>query len=394
MIDLVSLTLTAGHGGAGKVSFRREKYVPKGGPDGGRGGDGGNVVIVGSERFNTLKHYAGKTELKASDGGQGQRRKKSGKQGEDLVLEVPVGTVVWLEAENEISARRREKYDIEHILTRGEVDIKQYNLQRPTDPIPVRPTPPLQPLAQRVQLVEIREPGQRAVLCQGGFGGQGNVAFKSSTNTTPFQAEYGTFGEQQRVTLELKLLADIGLIGYPNAGKSTLLSKLTRAHPKTADYPFTTIEPNLGVLNLPDGGDLVLADIPGLIEGASEGKGLGFDFLRHIENSRELLFVLFLEESVVSDEALSDQQKAEQVWQQYQHLRREMKEYQADPPAGRAAMLDKPSLVSLNKTDLYSAELTKAIVGRFSQEKTTLYPFSAITGEGLEKLKNQLSVSI
>jgi len=397
MIDLVTLMIEAGNGGRGRVSFRREKYVPKGGPDGGHGGNGGSVILMGTRHYNTLQHFAGIKKVAAMAGESGRARKQTGADGQDIILEVPLGTVVWLTAENEISAKRRLKYSIEHTLTRSEVVQQTYSVQKWTDPSN-KPTdvmiqsesnqPELiswpdsiipEPLSNKVKLTEILKEGQRVVICQGGFGGKGNIAFKSSINTTPMQAEIGTPGEQKAITLELKLLADIGLVGYPNAGKSTLLSKITRANPKTADYPFTTIEPNLGVLTLPAGKDLVVADIPGLIEGASQGKGLGHDFLRHIENCQILIFILFLEESVVSDANLTDQQKAELVCQQYQQLQKELKEYQVE-------MLKKPFLVSLNKIDLYSVELVKAIKKQFAKNKIDIYPFSGFTGEGLSKL--------
>ena len=239
-------------------------------------------------------------------------------------------------------------------------------------------------LPEKIKLVEILEEGQKVVLCQGGFGGRGNVSFKSSINTTPLEVEYGSTGEHKKVVLELKLLADIGLVGYPNAGKSTLLSKITRANPKTADYPFTTIEPNLGVLTLPEGKDLVVADIPGLIEGAHSGKGLGYDFLRHIENTRVLLFILFLEENIVSDVNVTSKTKADLVWQQYQHLCSELTAYQTE-------MLQKPSLIALNKIDIYPAELIKAITSRFQKAQQTILPFSGFTGEGLAELTKQVA---
>lgn len=383
MIDLISLLITAGDGGDGKISFHREKYVPKGGPDGGVGGDGGSVVLVGTRRFNTLKHFAGKKEILASSGERGGRRKKTGAKGEDTVIEVPLGTVVWLAAESENSALRARKYGIEHTFTRGEVEFERYFVQKATENPVQREKLALQPVEPRRQLIVMTQEGQRVVLAQGGFGGRGNMAFKGPANTTPLEAEYGTFGERKAVTLELKLLADIGLVGYPNAGKSTLLSKVTKAHPKIANYPFTTIEPNLGVLNTPQG-DLVLADIPGLIEGAHEGKGLGRDFLRHIENCRVLVFVLFLEESVVSDDSLSAAQKAEMVWQQYQQLVAELREY-------RAEMLQKPSLIALNKIDIYSPELVTVMEKRFADEKLQLVPFSGFTGAGLQEVTAQIT---
>jgi GTP-binding protein len=264
-------------------------------------------------------------------------------------------------------------------------------------------------LPERLKLAEISKEGQRVALCRGGAGGRGNIAFKSSTNTTPRTAERGMSGEQKTITLELKLLADVGLVGLPNAGKSTLLTKITRANPKTADYPFTTLEPNLGILTFDKNQtakDLVVADIPGLIEGAHQGKGLGHDFLRHIENSRALVFVLFLDENVLSDTNLTDEQKAELVWRQYQQLQTELKEYQKDLPAaqptgekeragqaewaGKVEMLKKPALIALNKIDLYSPELISAVERRFKKTNQKILPFSGFTGENLSKLVQKI----
>jgi len=385
MIDLVKLTLIAGDGGHGRISFRHEKYAPKGGPDGGHGGDGGNIVLRASGHFNTLKHYMGKKEITAGVGETGGRRQKTGERGEDIILEVPLGTVVFLENENHQGLIRRKKYGVSHLLNRNEIEFDKYFTEKEGQGIPFRDADSLLGLDEgKLELVTFTEAGQEVVICQGGFGGRGNTSFKGSTNTTPLEAEYGTFGEKKVITLELKLLADIGLVGYPNAGKSTLLSKITKANPKTANYPFTTIKPNLGVLSLADGRDVVVADIPGLIEGASEGKGLGLDFLRHIENSKMLLFILFLPEEVVSDTNLSDEEKADQVWNQYQALRQELKQY-------HPALLEKPFLVSLNKIDIYSDELRQAIVNKFVKEKQTLQIFSGFTGDGLSEIKQQIA---
>lgn len=383
MIDLVTLVLKAGNGGHGKVSFRREKYAPKGGPDGAQGGDGGSIRLVGSRRFNTLKHYAGKKEILAPAGQKGGKVKKTGAQGEDVVMEVPLGTHVWLTAENNASARRRAKYSLEYALTRSEVSLEQYQLPKPAHgPNPATPDG-LKPLPAKIEIAVIDHLGQELILCQGGFGGRGNISFKGSTNRTPMEAEYGSPGEQKEIVLELKLLADVGLVGYPNAGKSTLLSKITRAQPKIANYPFTTLEPNLGVLNLPER-ELIVADIPGLIEGAHQGKGLGLDFLRHVENSQALLFLLFLEENVIFDQQKSSKTKAELVWQQYQQLRDELGAYHPD-------LLKKPAIVSVNKVDLYPAELLKAIEQQFKKQKIKLYPLSGATGEGLDQMTKALT---
>lgn len=384
MIDLITLTLIAGDGGNGRVSFRHEKYAPKGGPDGGYGGDGGNIIIRATRSLNTLKHFSGKKEISAEPGGYGGRKKSTGRKGEDTIVEVPLGTVLWLEKENHRSLIRRKKYGIDHLFTKSQLELQKYYLEEDGQGVPFRELEQIEELPEREALVTLTEDGQEVIVCQGGFGGRGNIAFKGSTNTTPLEAEYGTEGEKKVITFELKLLADIGLVGYPNAGKSTLLSKITKANPKTANYPFTTIEPNLGVMSFADGRDVVVADIPGLIEGASEGKGLGLDFLRHVENSQMLLFVLFLEESDVSNTELSDEEKVGKIWEQYQLLRKELKQY-------HESLLEKPFLVSVNKIDIYSEELRTAIIQKFTAEKQNIFLFSGFTGEGLEALQQQIA---
>ncbi|MBD3250517.1 MAG: hypothetical protein GF381_03050 [Candidatus Pacebacteria bacterium] len=436
MIDLVKLNTLAGDGGHGRVSLHREKYRPKGGPDGGRGGDGGHIILQGDNSLNTLKDYAGIKQFKADDGQLGGKNKQRGSRGQDLVLKVPPGTVVWLVQENEISRRRRVKYarpdweglslesleglpaaDVAAVkrqpwLTRFRMDVKldrdevrhpKYYLEKEGGRIPSREqdqadfldwdqladtdqTKQFETLgvSQAVKLVEIREHGQKIILCQGGFGGRGNDSFKSSTYQTPLEAEYGTFGERKQVVLELRLLADVGLVGFPNAGKSTLLSKLTKATPKIANYPFTTLEPNLGVMSSQDGErELILADIPGLIEGASQGKGLGDQFLRHIENCQALMFMLYLPESVVFDESLSKKDKAKQLWQQYQQLATELE-------AHHPSLLYKPMILTLNKIDIYSSQLIDTVVNLFSQKDRELLSFSAVTGRGLDQVKQKL----
>ena len=383
MIDLVKLILTAGDGGNGRISYRHEKYAQKGGPDGGQGGDGGNIIIRATSHFNTLKHYAGKKDLSSEPGIFGGRRNKTGERGEDLLLEVPLGTVVWLEQESPQSLIRRKKYAPEHLLNRSDISAHKYFVEKEGRGIPFR-EPDLWLEEDKERLAVMSEEGQEIIVCQGGFGGRGNTSFKGSRNTTPLEAEYGTFGEKKVVTFELKLLADIGLVVYPNAGKSTLLSKITKANPKTANYPFTTIEPNLGVLSLAGGRDVVVADIPGLIEGASEGKGLGFDFLRHVENSQMLLFVLFLEEAQVSMEDIPGKEKADILWDQYQLLRKELKNH-------HESLLEKPFLVSINKIDIYDEELQKALKAKFKKEKQEVNLFSGFTGEGLDELTEKIS---
>jgi GTP-binding protein len=299
MIDLIKLTLAAGDGGNGKVSFRREKFVTKGGPDGGDGGDGGSVVIRSRAGMTTLRDYAGVKLFKAQNGGHGGRRKKFGEKGIDKILEVPVGTVLYLLAENQTALKRRHN----SLISNEAIGGGKYYLETENQAIPMREADDqLSTVSEKIELFVFDLPDQEFLVCQGGKGGRGSVHFKSSVKTTPLEAEYGGFGEQKLVQLELKLLADLGLVGFPNAGKSTFLSKVTKANPKIANYPFTTIEPNLGIMSLGQGHgkeEVIVADIPGLIEGASQGKGLGLDFLRHIENCQTLMFVLYLDEGVI-----------------------------------------------------------------------------------------------
>ena len=397
MIDLVTLKLIAGNGGRGKISFRREKHVPKGGPDGGDGGDGGSIIIRASNAISTLRQYAGVKEITAKDGQTGRKRKQHGQQAKDILVEVPVGTTVTLLAENKTSAYRRQRYgfvnedgsqrllrsaDLQlgqvpsgHIARQRyfiDYDVVDGNLNLEPDKIQV--------LAEPEEICQLMESGQELVLCQGGFGGRGNTHFKSSKKTTPREAEHGTFGERKLIKLELKLLADLALVGFPNAGKSTFLSKVTAANPKIASYPFTTLEPNLGIMRVKKSTqEIVVADIPGLIKGASQGKGLGHDFLRHIENCQALMYVLFLEESTVFDSSLSLEDKSQLLWDQYQSLNLELSQHDV-------GLLKKPNIVTLNKTDLYSPEEIEIFKKAFKKQKIDLLSFSAITGQGLENI--------
>src|SRR5579859_65179 len=412
MFDLVKLTLVAGNGGDGKVSFRREKFIPKGGPDGGNGGDGGNIYIQGNKHFNTLQHYAGVKEYRAQNGQGGGKFKQIGHRGDDVVLEVPIGTTIWVLAENDTSRRTRTFVPREGSLKRT-IHLQKFYLEKPGDRPPARPEDEVEvvegataesertidpevvlrsaslknihlPSVPKVKIAEVTEDGEQILVCRGGFGGRGNTDFKSSEKTTPLEAEWGSFGEKKVVLFELKLLADVGLIGYPNAGKSTFLSLVTKANPKIANYPFTTLEPNLGVMAVSnrEGRDVVIADVPGIIEGAGEGKGLGFDFLRHIQACKVLVFVLFLEESQIFDTEMNDHEKAELLYQQLETLRNELKTF--DPK-----LLKKPTVVSVSKKDLYSAELIAEIQKFFKSKKQKLQFFSAITKDGLEELKTE-----
>jgi GTPase len=446
MIDLVKLTLIAGDGGHGRVAFRREKYVPKGGPDGGMGGDGGSIILKGDKGLNTLKHFSGTKQFAAEVGQLGGKKKQRGHKGENMIIRVPLGTVVWLVAENQASKFHRErksgqlliekqaelkehdeepqlKADLQKLqqlvfdqFNKSDVSLEKYYLEQEGQRIP-----PLEPdeislrwkeadgnwgveaydvealtnlpgkeldaiKNKSLKIVEILEHDQEVVLCQGGFGGRGSHSFKSSRNTTPLEAEYASFGERKEVVLELRILADVGLVGLPNAGKSTFLSVITKANPKIANYPFTTIEPNLGVLSDRVKGQdrsLVVADIPGLIEGASQGKGLGHQFLRHIENCGALVYVLFLEESIIFDQAIRDEEKSAMLWKQFVDLKAELK-------AHNPQLLHKKYIVTLNKVDLYKSELIELFIKFFKQKDVVLMPFSAVTKENLGQVSKQI----
>ncbi len=242
-VDLCEIYVRSGSGGAGCVSFRTEKYVPFGGPDGGDGGRGGDVILEVDNNLNTLRDFTNRKHFRAANGKRGEGGKRTGESGSDLRIKVPPGTIVREEGAEDIIA-------------------------------------------------DLEKDGEMVIVCKGGKGGRGNVRFKTATNQAPRRADSGIPGEEKRLILELKLVADVGLVGYPNAGKSTLLAALSDAKPKIADYPFTTLSPNLGVVSTPDYSSFTIADIPGIIEGASEGKGLGFQFLRHIQRVRVLCYVL------------------------------------------------------------------------------------------------------
>ena len=279
--DYAKIYVTGGDGGPGSVHFRREKYVPKGGPDGGDGGDGGDVILKGNEQLNTLLDLRYRKYVNAKDGERGGPSKKKGKSGKDEILEAPLGCVVY------------------------DADSKE-------------------------RLGEITEHEQEIVVAQGGKGGLGNWHFRSATNQTPQHAQDGEQGEERAIEIELKLIADVGLVGFPNAGKSTLLSTMSGAKPKIDSYPFTTLQPNLGVVTMPDYRTFVMADIPGIIEEAHDGRGLGIQFLRHIERNNVLLFMV------------SSQQDIEY---EYKALLEELEQYRAD-------LLDKPRVLAITKMDL------------------------------------------
>lgn len=352
MIDTALISVSSGKGGDGSFSYRREKFAPKGGPDGGDGGHGGDVYFVVNPHKNTLRDFQSTKEFAATDGQPGGKRHKHGLNGEDLVIEVPAGTIVWEVA----------------------------------DP---------QDTSNKEVLVEMVEPGKKALISLGGNGGRGNSHFKNSTNRTPLEYEEGGPAQEKTLLLELKLLADIGFVGFPNAGKSTLLSVLTHAVPKIADYPFTTLSPNLGVMEVTwDRVPVraVLADIPGLVEEASAGKGLGHQFLRHIERCRVLLYVLAPETVSVLNGVYEGVDGAErlasEIAGQWETLRQELSAYNAE-------LAKRPFLVGVNKLDILSNDMQTAIA-RQVEQATGQAPvmFSAATSVGLDELRNHLVTTL
>jgi GTP-binding protein len=321
-VDETTIYVKAGKGGDGCVSFRREKDIPFGGPDGGDGGDGGSIYLQADPDLNTLVDYRFNRLHRAENGRQGQGANCTGRSGEDLILPVPVGTIVWNVETDEMIA-------------------------------------------------DIREPGERALVAQGGFHGIGNLRYKSSVNRAPRQFTRGTPGEEREIRLELRLLADVGLLGKPNAGKSTFIRSVSAARPKVADYPFTTLHPNLGVVRVSEGKSFVIADIPGVIEGAAEGAGLGLRFLRHLSRTNLILHLVDVAPIDGSDPAESVEQ-----------LTLELQKYDAD-------LAKKPCWLVLNKLDLISNELRDAhcaaIVAKLKWQGP-VFKISGITGEGTKEL--------
>ncbi len=323
-IDEARIRVKAGDGGNGCMAFRREKFVPKGGPSGGDGGRGGDVVMEATERHNTLIHFRYNPEHKAERGRHGEGSNCTGREGADIVLKVPVGT---------------ELYDGET----GEL------------------------------LHDFRTPDERFVVAHGGHGGRGNQHFATPTHQAPREHEMGTAGEERSLRLELKLLADVGLVGYPNAGKSTLIARISAAKPKIADYPFTTLEPNLGVVTVGDAPheeSFVVADIPGLIEGAHEGAGLGVQFLRHIERTGVLLHLVDVSDASGREDAVED----------FKVITEELRAFGGGLP-------EKPVLVVASKVDAANPEKLKKLQAMAKRRKLPFYAISAVTGQGVDALR-------
>ena len=316
-VDYVKMFLASGNGGNGSMHLHREKYVPKGGPDGGDGGRGGHIILRGTSQFWTLIHLKYKKHIRAEEGESGSGSLRHGRNGKDIYLDVPLGTV----------AKDAET---------GEV------------------------------LFEITEHGEEKIIVKGGRGGLGNANFKTSTNQTPRYAQPGELGVEGWFILELKILADVGLVGFPNAGKSTLLSTVSAARPKVADYAFTTLEPSVGIVNYYDDKSFVMADIPGIIEGASEGKGLGHRFLRHIERNSVLLFL------VPAD--------SKDILAEYKILLKELKKFNPE-------LLDKQRILAVSKSDMLDDELKREIKPHLPRKIPTIF-ISSAANEGIKELKD------
>jgi GTPase len=322
-VDLARIHIRAGDGGVGCVSFRREKFVPKGGPDGGNGGRGGDIVIRANRHLNTLLDFRYRRAYRAPRGEHGLGSLKTGTSADPIVLEVPVGTIVRDGATEEI-------------------------------------------------LGDLVEHGAEIVAAHGGRGGKGNAAFATSTDQAPRRYELGGPGEEREIELELKLLADVGLVGFPNAGKSTLISVVSAARPKIADYPFTTLVPNLGIVRVDNGAGFVVADIPGLIEGAHAGKGLGIQFLRHIERTRMLVYLL---------DATRPDVKAD-----FAVLENELRLFNATLPR-------RPKLIALTKMDAVDDE-TRAALAKIRFGRTSVFMISAVAGDGIRELVQALATRL
>ena len=321
-IDEALLEARAGNGGAGSTSFRREKFIPRGGPDGGDGGRGGHVIIRANPQLWTLFTFKFKKHFKAGDGGDGSGSRKSGSQGKDVIVEVPYGSIIKDSISNEV-------------------------------------------------IEEINKDNTELIILEGGLGGRGNFHFKSSTNQTPRYSQKGISGKEMNLVIELKVLADVGLVGFPNAGKSTLLSVLSSAKPKIANYEFTTLKPNLGIVSMSDYRSFVMADIPGIIEGASEGKGLGHYFLRHIERNSILLYVIPVDTKDLKKE--------------FDILNNELKKYNPE-------LIDKDFAVFFSKSDLMDQELLLEleIIIKYQFKEIPYFTGSSINMNGIKKLKEGL----
>lgn len=346
MKDLARIYVKAGDGGDGAVHFLRAKFIPKGGPDGGDGGAGGDVYIRADENVDQLVQFAYEKKYEAESGGKGMGQKKHGADGKDTIIAMPVGTMVWEISQSEFDVSLQDRETLERIME------------------------------SRKLVVDLTEHGMEYRIAKGGKGGRGNAAFASSRNQTPMEAEEGKPGEEKWLMLELKVLADVGIVGLPNVGKSSILKAMTRANPKIAGYPFTTLEPNLGVARWGERA-VVMVDVPGVVEEAWEGKGIGPWFLRHIERTKALVHVLAPDE-----EDLTGDRMAENLWSDYQVVREEIGKYSSQ-------VLEKPELVVVNKAELLSDETKTEIRELFTGKGKEVVFVSAAIGK-VEELNRRI----
>ncbi|MBP9890748.1 MAG: GTPase ObgE [Planctomycetes bacterium] len=358
-IDEVHITVRGGRGGDGHVSFHREKYIEKGGPDGGDGGRGGDVIFVASHHLDGLGHLRYTKELKAKNGGKGGASNCHGANAEDVVIEVPVGTVVYeYPAESSTGAQEAD----EDVDSAAEAPPEAFTEEGASG----EDSPEVDARGDSIALIDLSEPGQKFIVAYGGTGGFGNKHFATATNQRPTRFKPGKEGQVRKLRLELKLIADVGLVGLPNAGKSTFLSRCTKARPKIGAYPFTTLVPYLGVVQLDDEHSFLLADIPGLIEGASKGKGLGHKFLRHVERTGLLLHLIDASES-----------EPEQLKHDHDVIVGELRAFSD-------VLAAKPRVVVANKSDVPEVKERAAELEKLLGEK--VHVISGVTGEGLKEL--------
>lgn len=373
-IDYVRVHCASGHGGAGSSHLHHAKYMYKGGPDGGNGGRGGSIILRANPQFWTLIHLKYRKNIIAENGQPGAGGLQTGKSGQDIILDVPLGTVVkrlvpvddgWEDPVREETTPGPARQTVEFWKEKNtQLEEEVEYVEDDDEPVEL----PSAREYEEEQLFELVDPGQEYVLCKGGRGGLGNNNFKTATNQTPRYAQPGEPGEEGWFVLELKLLADVGLVGFPNAGKSTLLATITSAKPKIANYAFTTLEPNLGIVKYYDGKSFVIADIPGIIEGAHEGRGIGIRFLRHIERNSVLLFMVSAEEDDIA--------------QGYMTLLNELKEYNPE-------LLAKDRVLAVTKSDLLDKELEAELEPSLPKDIPHVF-ISCFSREGLKELTDML----
>jgi len=371
-IDEAIIEVKAGDGGNGSNAMRREDGVPHGGPSGGDGGDGGSVIFVADSHLSSLLDFKYRRHYKAERGEDGRNKDQYGAAGDDLVVRVPVGTMIFDISDGDDRASLHVRPDRDDEVETDEVEADARDDDDADNPAASTGIPAEAPV--RTPIADLAEDGARVVVAKGGVGGRGNIHFKTAWNQAPRKFEPGTPGQARKVRLELKLLADVGLLGYPNVGKSTFIASVSRARPKIADYPFTTLVPNLGVVQLSDERNFVIADIPGLIEGASEGAGLGHQFLRHVERCRVLLHIV---------EATFTTGPGRSPVHDWQVLNRELARY-------APGLATKPQVVVLNKTDATGDDDIESIRRAFSEHGVQLLTMSAATREGTSQVLEKL----